>query len=384
VVNQYSWGQIRILLQQFAGPGTKLDTIDHAIRGRYELILSAMNWKGIEGSGYLETTAAYNTGTITLTPGSTAGVGVGTSWTAAMNGWQLFLGYGPLYTATIVDGTSLTLDRPFEGGTSGPYWLAQAYYDLPDNCRELRSVGSPVNGALLDAIDEDVFGELEGSFLAINCPATDYVLKDDGVDSQTGETVQRVLLYPVPTLAQGYPITFDLIGEGFDGSSTTDGPLAFVSSAAIIAGAKADLSKDANEAMRWESRYEAHLNGQIHVENGKHPNERMRLESSYTRHRIQRVLRSSGPLIARNLLLDDSADLATGAGTFKSEAPAGVVNGTNAIFTVSFPPLTPVIVTVNGTLKLLGTDYNASGLLIVFLGAAIPTTGQAVLAQYTY
>jgi hypothetical protein len=386
----YSWGQIRLLLQKFAGPQISLDQIDHAINARYELILSLMNWHAIEASAVLRTTAAYSAGAITLTTGSTAVTGVGTAWTSAMSGRQLFLGNGPVYTVTILSATSLTLDRPFEGTAYGAYWLAQTLYQLPDDCRNLRSISSPVDGANLDAIDEDVFGELEGSFLAVNEPAGSYVPQPDGVDGQTGATVQQILLYPVPTLAQGYPIKYDAVAEAFDGSSTTDAPLAAVSSSALIAGAKADLELEKPngslaKAAAYEAMYAAFFRAMIHLENDKRPGQRMMLEQSYWQHRIDRFLRSGGPVIARNVLLDSSDDdLLTGAGTFRSETPAGAVNGVNGLFTLSYPALTPVIVTVNGALKLAGTNYTASGMLIVFLPGSIPAGGAAILAQYTY
>lgn len=389
MTSNYTWGQIRLLLQQFAGPRISLDVIDHAIRARYELILSLMEWKGVEASGVLETQAAYNAGTITLTAGSTAVVGVGTAWSGAYSGWQLFLGSGPVYTVTITSGTTLTLDRPFEGGPQSAYWLAQSIYQLPDNCRELRSIFSPFDGGQLPSIDEDIFGALEGSFLAINMPSTNYVPQPDGIDAVTGATVQQILLYPVPTLAQGYPIKYDAIAVSFDGTSTTEGPLAFVSSAGLIAGCKADLELEKPngslaKSQTFEAAFASFFRAMLHVENAKRPAQRMIQEDQYWVHRTQRFLRSGGPAIARNWLLNSDQDTpTTGSGTFLSETPKGAVNGTNPIFTLSFPALTPVVVTVNGTLQLLGTNYTASGMLIVFLTGSIPTT-YAPLAQYTY
>jgi hypothetical protein len=292
---------------------------------------------------------------------------------------------------TILSGTALLLDRAFEGVSGGAYWIAQTLYQLPDNCRELRSIGSPRNGTDLDPIDEDEFGELEGSFLAVNSPATNYVLKQNGVNAATGVTVQQILLYPVPTLAQGYPITYDGVAESFDGTSTTDGPLAFVSSAGLLAGCKADLELEKengslSKAAAFEATFTEFFRGMLHVENGKHPDQRMRVDESYTQHRLARFLRSGGPAAGGNLALLFGAEdsLVTGAGTFKSETPSGAANGINALFTLSCPAITPVVVTVNGALKLLGTNYTASGMLIVFLPGSIPTTGAAVLAQYTY
>ena len=392
----YSWGRIRFLLRTFAGPNISVDTIDNAIQGRYELILNTLDWKGLEQSAILQTTAAYNAGGINATLGSTTVTGINTNWAITYTGWQLFQGDGPIYTVSITSPTSLELDRPFEGPSGGPaYWIAQAVYNLPDNCRKLRSVFSPYDGSPLDPIDEDLFGELEGSFLPINgngqgTQSTNYVLWTDGLNGQTGETVQRVLLYPVPVLAQGYPIKYDVTADGFDGESTTDGPLPFVSPGALIAGCKADLEMEKpngslQKSQKFEADFARWLLMAVHVENGKRPKGRMRLEDSYTKHRAERYLRSGGPGLTQNWLLNsDNDNLATGAGTWLSETPSGVANGTNGTFLLSQAPLTPVVVSVNGALKTLATNYVASGRIVQFLAGSIPPSGAAVVTAYSY
>lgn len=393
MASNYSWGQIRLLLQRFAGPGISLDTIDHTIRARYELILSAMDWQGIEQAGILQTVNGYNAGSITLTPGSTAVMSVGTNWTSAMSGWQLFMGTGPVYDVTITSPTSLILDRAYEGTSNGAYWIVKAIYELPDNCRELRQIFSPWDGAPLTAVDQDVFGELQGDFLPVGSldpygfQATNYVIWTDGTDSQDGETVQRILLYPVPVKSQGYPIKYDAVEETFDGTSTTDGPLAFVSAAALLAGCKADLEAEKDKPSQvkieiFEAAFDKWLLGMIHVENGKHPNQRMRLDESYTIHRVERWLRSGGMDIVRNWMLQTSGDaLASGSGTPQTDTFPGT--GTQALFMLSQVPVSPPVTLVNNTLAGSGT-YVQSGRVLNFLTGNIPANGAVVTVIYTY
>lgn len=388
----YSWGQIRLLLQQFAGPGVSLDTIDHAIRARYELILTTMEWAGIEQTGIIQTVAGYRAGAIVTTLGSAAVMGIGTNWTGDLSGRQLFVGPGKTYDVTILSPTSLTLDRPFEGQSGGPYCIAQAYYNLPGNCRSINQIFSPVDGGELLPIDQDVFGELDGSFLPIDGAeghrgAANYVPWTDGTNQQTGEIVQRILLLPVPIRSEGYKFTYDSVAVSFDGLSTTDGPLPFVSAAALIAGAKADIEMAKPKpspivAAANEAAFQKWLTGMIHVENAKHPNQRMRLDESYTRHRMRRFLRSGGPVIARNLLMQTTGDsLQSGAGTYNADTFTGT--GTRALFPLSQVPLTAVVVLVNNTLATAGT-YVQAGKVLNFLAGNIPAAGAAITVIYTF
>jgi hypothetical protein len=296
--NIYSWGQIRLLLQQFAGNGVSLDTIDEKINSRYALILSLMDWQGLEVNGMLETLAAYNTGTVAVTQGSTAVTGTGTMWTSSMNGLQFLTCFGNPYTVTILTNTTLTLDRPFEGysNTGLGYWLGQAVYQLPDDCRNLKMLRSPWTGAAIPAMDEYEFGQFEGTPVVCG-PALRYVPQPDGVDANTGITVKQIMLWPLPSFARGYPITYDAVTEGFNGVSTTNGPLAFVSCAALLAGCKADLARDAgklDQSETLEAQFMKHFTGMVHVENSVKPYPRPRMASQYTRHRIERVIRGLG------------------------------------------------------------------------------------------
>jgi hypothetical protein len=65
------------------------------------------------------------------------------------------------------------------------------------------------------------------------------------------------------------------------------------------------------------------------------------------------------------------------------EAPAGAVDGTNRIFTLSKLPLNAASVLLfNGTVLTQGVDYSVTGLNIFFAAPSTPTLGSNLLAQY--
>ena len=64
--------------------------------------------------------------------------------------------------------------------------------------------------------------------------------------------------------------------------------------------------------------------------------------------------------------------------------PSGAVDGINAVFTLSSTPNPPqsLILTRNGLVQKSGTDFALSGASITFVSAAIPRTGDLLLASY--
>lgn len=66
------------------------------------------------------------------------------------------------------------------------------------------------------------------------------------------------------------------------------------------------------------------------------------------------------------------------------DAPAGIVDGANAVFTVSATPdpVGSLAVYRNGLLQKPGSDYTVSGRSVEFLPAAIPQPGDTLLASY--
>lgn len=66
------------------------------------------------------------------------------------------------------------------------------------------------------------------------------------------------------------------------------------------------------------------------------------------------------------------------------ETPAGLVNGTNASFTLSNAPAPPASLQLfrNGVMQQMGTDYTLAGNIITFQAGAIPQPGDVLSASY--
>ena len=95
------------------------------------------------------------------------------------------------------------------------------------------------------------------------------------------------------------------------------------------------------------------------------------------------VLTASSSTVAAWATPSSSTVLGTGANSI-AETPTGLINGTNAVYTLTSTPSNPngVIVLLNGVVQYngAGLDYTVSGLTITFTTA--PTTGSTIFAYY--
>lgn len=84
------------------------------------------------------------------------------------------------------------------------------------------------------------------------------------------------------------------------------------------------------------------------------------------------------------LTVDTPASVSSPTGTeVPNETPAGVVNGSNATFTlVSAPIAGSLKLYKNGVRQTNPTDFTISGLTITFAGGNVPQTGDILLADY--
>jgi hypothetical protein len=73
-------------------------------------------------------------------------------------------------------------------------------------------------------------------------------------------------------------------------------------------------------------------------------------------------------------------------GTPFAEVPAGTINGTNAVFTLSFTPLanSQVLFRNGQALFIAAGDYTLSGTTITFQSGQIPQSGDQIIAQYEH
>lgn len=75
---------------------------------------------------------------------------------------------------------------------------------------------------------------------------------------------------------------------------------------------------------------------------------------------------------------------APSGGAFVRETPSGTLNGTNAVFTLSFAPspAASLFLFLNGLEQVPTTDYTISGATVTFVTA--PDTADLMIAQYTH
>jgi hypothetical protein len=68
------------------------------------------------------------------------------------------------------------------------------------------------------------------------------------------------------------------------------------------------------------------------------------------------------------------------------ESPTGLIDGVNAIFTLSHTPspATSLLLTKNGQTMYAGTAFTLSANQITFLGGYIPVTGDVLFCWYRY
>jgi hypothetical protein len=293
-----TWGQLRLLLQQSAAEISP-DLIDGYLNTRYGDVLDRYPWKGLEVKAVLETTAAYQTGTVSVTQGSTAVEGTGTVLTAGMTGMKFRVSSDTaIYAFTWVDATHGTLDRNYEGSTNltAGFSIFQDEYVLPATTKTVLSVVSPVMGVPLeDWTERQLLGEGFGYLGQPNCPGT---VTAYAVTCDTNEAAppvnHQIQFFPPPKLAQGYPLRYQKATAGFSGANTSSAPLPFVSDNVLLCGGRADIKrkqKDYAGAELEEALYEKAILTMLKADGVRRGNATPVLAPQWSGYRLKRVMR---------------------------------------------------------------------------------------------
>lgn len=299
-----TWGQLRLQLST-AAPSVSLDLLDEWLNTRYREVLEATDWTGRKAHASIQTAAAYQstTDTVTLTVGSAAVTGVGTTWTAGITGRGFYRpGDTVTYTATQVSGTSLTLDRPYEGNGSdadGTVLAGSAYvfmsnvYPLPSDCEAIVTVLNPVTGFPMLGMSKGELDTSAGPRTRLGDPDV-YAGYDDSPETSP-PVLRQIELYPPPLRARGLPLQYLRAAIGFTGSNTTASPLPFVSDSVLLSGARANIAtymKDFGQVKIYKLEFEEELARLLRVEHSqRRTKEPLRMADRFTRHRMQRAAR---------------------------------------------------------------------------------------------
>lgn len=311
-----TWGQLRMQLQTSA-PGVSLDLIDEYLTSRYEQVLEANDWTGVKGHSTIETQAAYQSGTdtVTFTVGSSSVTGSGTTWTSAITGQRMYRpGDTVYYTVTYVSATSLTLDRAYEGnGTDAPgtvysasaYVFMQHIYSLPSDLRAIVSILDPVTSWPLNPMSKDELDASAGPRTNVQNPVY-YAQYDDTTDTAP-PVIHQVEFYPPPLYARGYTLEYLKQMTFFDGQSTSNSPVPWVSATVILHGCRADIAlylagQQQTPAAaqpylaqhdRYEKNFEIELARLLRIEHTQRRQKRpMQMAARFTRHRLARATRA--------------------------------------------------------------------------------------------
>ena len=289
-----TWGEIRFLLSKQA-PGVDLELVTAWINEAYREILDTHPWKGLEADAVLQTVASYAAGTANATLASAAVTGTGTAWTAGMTGRRFRVdGHNEFYAFTYVSATSGTLDRAYEGATvtGAAYKIFQNTYALASPVKYLQFV---TNLTLQRPLTLKTRAELEAmapARMAVGEPQY-YAPVSDTAESAP-PVLHQIELYPIPSLAAGYPYTYQKAVESFDGTNTTSSPAPWVSPDAIGAGARRRIlayQKDWKGEDNARKAFEAWLERMVRVESARVGPVRVRMAERYTRHRTARWAR---------------------------------------------------------------------------------------------
>jgi hypothetical protein len=302
-----TWGQLRFLLQAGA-PGVSLELIDGWLNLRYEKVLQATDWEGISAHTTIQTSAAYRsaTDTVTFTVGSTAVVGIGTAWTSAITGQRIYRpGDEVTYLATYVSGTSLTLDRAYEGLGQDPpatvyaasaYVFMQHIYALPADCSSVIEIANPLDGWPMEGFTKGKLDASVGPRTTVGSPEI-FGMYDDSPETSP-PVLHQVEFYPPPQFARGFVTRYRRAALGFDGGNTSGSPLPFVGSLVLVAGVRADMAthlEKLQQAVKYESEFTGALADLIRVEHQQRKVKApMQMAARFTRHRMARVSRGFG------------------------------------------------------------------------------------------
>lgn len=283
-----TWGQINVELSKFLSgvdPQLRIGWINSA----YHRILASRNWKGLEIEAWLQTVDAYSTGTISVTLGSNAVTGTGTTFTALMSTRKIRIdGRNEWYTFTRVSGTTGTLDRNYEGDTDAlaTYRIYQDTYSLPAGCKFIQVMENVRTGLKLTSRNRSEMDDISASRLGFGEPSI------YSTDSDTPEASPPVLhtveLYPAPEFAAGFPYTYQFNPNDFTGQNTSASPLPWVSDDAILAYTKASMlraAKDYSGSNDEEAVAAVFLSTMNREENERVGGVRIRMAPRFTAHR---------------------------------------------------------------------------------------------------
>lgn len=233
----FEWLWKRVLVY---APKCPIPLAQEFINTAYSRAISFYRWNCLRKEGGFFIEAPYQTGTVTVTEGSTSVVGSGTTWTTDMEGMQfLTAGIAPYFTVVdVASATSLTLDRPYskEDGVGLTYSIQQIYLEAPSDFVEFESVRDLVNNW---SIRFDVPQAVLDTWDAQRTFSGDPWLLSPAAPSSSG--LRRYEIWPRPGASASLP--FRYYSKPPLLSANSDTPIFPIRGDILVEGALSELAK---------------------------------------------------------------------------------------------------------------------------------------------
>jgi hypothetical protein len=287
-----SFGEIRFRAKKLPhGAGVDFDVLNGIINDRLQEIVRHYNWSRLlEADATLSLVVLYETGALSVTSGSNAVTGSGTTFTSQMTGRRIRIsGRQEFYTFTYVSATSGTLDRNYEGDTDTDlsYKIFKNVYVLASDVGQLLSVKDLESGRVLEKKSLDWLDRLDPSRVKYGEPVF-YAPTEDA------SSIQQIELYPIPENAEGLSYRYKPIVVRITATSTNIPD--WISIECLFAGIEADLyqlQKDLVMSQAKEARFKDLLREMVREDSNRKPSEQMQMADRFTAHRAERQLNTT-------------------------------------------------------------------------------------------
>lgn len=258
-----TWGQLRLTLKKEFAAIADTELLASYLQETYEEILGEREWEALETIVTLQTKAPFSDGTVTVTNGSDTVTGTETAWDVTMVGSKVRFGIdsGFYQIAAVNSSTELVLSVPYSGedDTDAAHEIFQDVVTLPIGVRKILDVECPALGKPMLVGTSDDYGTTDPSRLYGGIPRKWW----PGIEATEpgGQQVRTLRVFPSPDDVYELIVTFTQAVPGFDGTNTSDSPIAFVPSSVLLAGARSRccanrLVNDLNGANHWRNIYE--------------------------------------------------------------------------------------------------------------------------------
>lgn len=250
--------QVLVRIMRDIGPADVFDLVRTVNQCQSALFLRSV-WRWGQKVARITTTAAYQTGTVTLTNGSATVTGSGTTFTSGMvdRKFQHTQSTGRFVVSAYVSATEITLDRvwPYDTVTLATYSIFEDTYSLPSDLGRLKSVYDVRTGFCLEGREFDDSLQQWGAPYVLNPNSVvGMFFSQWGKDATTG--YPQIRLFFVPSEVREFDVYYHSQGTPATNIASTLGVADYMEEALyqmVLGKYIARLPKDnAQDLMRYD------------------------------------------------------------------------------------------------------------------------------------